>query len=538
MAQYDLLLTQNVAAAGIEFSEKYVLLNKGSILTADGATKVPFVLAAGTDGMVLKANSAVAGGMEWVAQSAIVAANDHTQNTDTGTTSNTFEIGSGVNKIEVTAESTTKASVKVDGGGTYADFQAKDGTFNKVSISGTPAANTTDAATTAYVDAKITAGFAANNAMVYQGTIGTGGTLTIAAFNALLIYTCGWTYRVIEAGTIKGVVCEIGDLITVITTRTGTGNLNEDFTVVQTNVDGAVVGPASTTDNYVALFSGTTGKLLKAGTGPLGSAAYSASTAYATAAQGTLATNAIPKGTITAADQIVIGTAASTPGVITIGASQFVGKKATGTVVGMTVAEAKAVLAYGTAANNNTGDFDAAGAATSAVSTHAALQTGVHGISVSAGKVLTVSNNITLSAPADGRTLNIGPGGTLGTAAFTDSTAYATAAQGTLATNAIPKGTITAADQIVIGTAASTPSVITIAASSFVGKKASGTLGAISVAEAMALLWNTAPATCNADASAVGLLARDAGNNFMYVSTTAGTAGAGRWKRFPMATNW
>jgi hypothetical protein len=49
----------------------------------------------------------------------------------------------------------------------------------------------------------------------------------------------------------------------------------------------------------------------------LGSAAYTASTAYATAAQGTLATNAIPKGLATAANQIPVSTAAGAWGVAT-----------------------------------------------------------------------------------------------------------------------------------------------------------------------------------------------------------------------------
>lgn len=51
-----------------------------------------------------------------------------------------------------------------------------------------------------------------------------------------------------------------------------------------------------------------------------------------------------------------------------------------------------------------------------------------------ASKTLTLSNTITL-AGTDSATLNIGGGGTLGSAAFTASTAYATAAQGTKADN-------------------------------------------------------------------------------------------------------
>ena len=59
------------------------------------------------------------------------------------------------------------------------------------------------------------------------------------------------------------------------------------------------------------------------------------------------------------------------------------------------------------------------------------------GLSIAAAKVLTVSNTLTISG-TDGSTLAIGTGGTLGTAAFTAATAYATAAQGTLADNAQP----------------------------------------------------------------------------------------------------
>ena len=58
--------------------------------------------------------------------------------------------------------------------------------------------------------------------------------------------------------------------------------------------DGDVKGPASSTDSNVALFDGTTGKLLKDG-GALGTAAFAATGDFATAAEGTLAQNALPK---------------------------------------------------------------------------------------------------------------------------------------------------------------------------------------------------------------------------------------------------
>ena len=109
------------------------------------------------------------------------------------------------------------------------------------------------AATKQYVDNA----FAANDAMIFKGTIGTGGTVTAlpASHNA------GWTYRVITAGTYAGKTCEIGDLIICITDST-TAN-DDHWTVAQTNLDGAVIGPASATDGAIALYDGTTGKLIK-----------------------------------------------------------------------------------------------------------------------------------------------------------------------------------------------------------------------------------------------------------------------------------
>jgi hypothetical protein len=243
--------------------------------------------------------------------------------------------------------------VKVDGGATYADLQAKDATFNKVTVGSASPSGAYELTHKTYVDGL----FAANDAMLFKGTIGTAGTHTIAAFNALTTYNAGWTYRVIEAGTIRGYVCEIGDLIMVLTDRTGSGNVNGDFTAVQNNLDGAVVGPASTSDNFLVLFNGTTGKLIKAGTGAPGTAAYSNTGDFATAAQGTLATNAIPKGTITAADQIVYGTGASTAAALSVGASTFVGRKATGNLAAMSVAEASTLLGLGTMATQTATDY-------------------------------------------------------------------------------------------------------------------------------------------------------------------------------------
>lgn len=122
----------------------------------------------------------------------------------------------------------------------------------KVTLGQDPTADL-EAATKQYVDKS----FAANDAMIFKGTLGTSGTITAlpATHNA------GWTYRVITAGTYAGIQCEVGDLI--ICTTDGTANNNAHWTVAQTNLDGAVTGPASSTDNAIARFDGTTGKIIQ-----------------------------------------------------------------------------------------------------------------------------------------------------------------------------------------------------------------------------------------------------------------------------------
>ena len=151
----------------------------------------------------------------------------------------------------------------------YGHLKLSDSTSSTLSVTDGTAATpnavrlSLDAAK-AYADGII----AGNDAMVFKGTIGTGGTITIAAFNSLTVYNTGWTYRVVEAGTIKGVVCEIGDLIMALVDRSGTGAVNSDWTVSQTNIDGAVYSSTTLTANQLVVGGvGTTQvKTLAAGT--------------------------------------------------------------------------------------------------------------------------------------------------------------------------------------------------------------------------------------------------------------------------------
>lgn len=116
------------------------------------------------------------------------------------------------------------------------------------------------------IDNKLNNLLATNDAMVFKGTIGGDAAATIHELPAK--HSAGETYRVydIKGGNNgkylgNGEVCEIGDLIICI--KDGTTHSAGDWTIVQTNIDGAVIGPASAVNNHVAIFNGANGKVIK-----------------------------------------------------------------------------------------------------------------------------------------------------------------------------------------------------------------------------------------------------------------------------------
>ena len=86
-----------------------------------------------------------------------------------------------------------------------------------------------------------------------------GGTITALPAS----HKVGDAYKVITAGTYAGQKCEVGDMVICVTA--GSTANNAHWTVVQANVDGAVTGPASAVSDRVAVFDGTTGKVVKDG---------------------------------------------------------------------------------------------------------------------------------------------------------------------------------------------------------------------------------------------------------------------------------
>ena len=77
-------------------------------------------------------------------------------------------------------------------------------------------------------------------------------------------YKAGQTFRVAEAGTYAGVKCEAGDLIIVVKDHVAETASNDDFMVIQANIDGAVTSAAETTTvGEIVVFDSVTGKVVK-----------------------------------------------------------------------------------------------------------------------------------------------------------------------------------------------------------------------------------------------------------------------------------
>ena len=96
----------------------------------------------------------------------------------------------------------------------------------------------------------------ASDAMVFKGVVNQDSDIAAADYQA------GWTYKVGTAGTYKGQKCEVGDLIVCVKDHADSA-ADSDWTVVQTNIDGAVTGPESAVSENLASFDGATGRIIK-----------------------------------------------------------------------------------------------------------------------------------------------------------------------------------------------------------------------------------------------------------------------------------
>lgn len=120
-----------------------------------------------------------------------------------------------------------------------------------------PTANADDSseqiANTEFVQNAINSKLATADALVYKGTLGVGGTITSLPSDAKV----GYTYKVVTAGTYNDEKCEVGDMLICLTEGE-----TPEWTVVQSNIDGVVVGPTSSEDQHIPVFSGENGNIL------------------------------------------------------------------------------------------------------------------------------------------------------------------------------------------------------------------------------------------------------------------------------------
>ena len=103
------------------------------------------------------------------------------------------------------------------------------------------------------------------NALIYKGILDCSANPNYPSANA------GELYIVSVAGKIggtSGVNVEVGDMLICNTDSTASGNqatVGSYWNAIQKNIDGAVTGPSSSTNNKVVVFDGATGKIIKEG---------------------------------------------------------------------------------------------------------------------------------------------------------------------------------------------------------------------------------------------------------------------------------
>ena len=176
--------------------------------------------------------------------------------------------------VETMDTTPTASSTKAVTSGGIKTALDKKANLASPTFTGTPNAptaaagtNTTQIATTAFVVNEIDAKMASADAMIYKGTIAGGkatgyGALTPAANK-------GWTYKVSTAGKINGVNVEVGDMLicntdnTTAATSSDYSTIKDNWDYIQTNIDGYVIGPDSSTAGKVAGFDDASGKKIR-----------------------------------------------------------------------------------------------------------------------------------------------------------------------------------------------------------------------------------------------------------------------------------
>lgn len=225
--------TKNTAGAGNKVDTKMFLVGRTGQSTGTSYSNVNVYI--GTDNCLYSNGTKV---------SVDGHTHDYLSSLPTHTHPYTDLTGSGTTKNQAIVSSGTANGWKLLTLGAAAEY----GVATSVSSGGT------GLVTSGQVYTAITSGIRANDAMVFKGTVSSNSSLPAS-------HKVGDTYRITAKGTYAGVSCEVGDMIICITE--GSSANNSHWTVVQTNIDGAVIGPSGSTTGNIAVFDGDSGKLIK-----------------------------------------------------------------------------------------------------------------------------------------------------------------------------------------------------------------------------------------------------------------------------------
>lgn len=207
---------------------------------------------------LINGNVADLSGLTTTAKGNLVLAINEVKASATGSPPDATATTKGVVELSTDAEAITGADTvrAVTPANVAAVFADRIDTNTALGTSNTKVAS--QGATKAYVDALL----AAANAMVFRGVIDASTNPNYPAANA------GDVYRISVAGKIGGAAgpnVEVGDTILCISDGSAAGThaaVGANWNITQVNVDGAVTGPASSTNGNLASFSGTGGKVI------------------------------------------------------------------------------------------------------------------------------------------------------------------------------------------------------------------------------------------------------------------------------------
>lgn len=145
-----------------------------------------------------------------------------------------------VKYTEQTLTDTQKEQARANIGAGTSSFSGNyNDLTNKPTVDTTMSDSSTNAVQNKVIKAYVDAIIGASQGIVYKGVINKPTDIPTT-------YGVGWLYMIGTEGTYVGQKCEVGDLMIAVVERSGSGNLNSDWDVIQTNIDGAITSISGT----------------------------------------------------------------------------------------------------------------------------------------------------------------------------------------------------------------------------------------------------------------------------------------------------